>query len=127
MTDIKKPITQLHAEIAQSISEVKFGMSELSIFQDQLKEIAEKNNHEEVSKQVEHFQNQFIRQNEISQELLHDLHISDRQLAEDSARDKDSDLILEKENSGIKDRVETYNRLLVELKNEFHLFLEKYF
>ena len=127
MTDIKKPITQLHAEITQSISEVKFGMSELSIFQDQLKEIAEKNNHEEVSKQVEHFQNQFIRQNEISQELLHDLHVSDRQLAEDSAIDKDSDLILEKENSGIKDRVETYNKLLVELKNEFHLFLEKYF
>ena len=127
MTDIKKPITQLHAEITQSISEVKFGMSELSIFQDQLKEIAEKNNHEEVSKQVEHFQNQFIRQNEISQELLHDLHVSDRQLAEDSVGDKDSDLILEKENLGIKDRVETYNKLLVELKNEFHLFLEKYF
>ncbi len=127
MTDIKKPITKLHAEITESISDLKFGISELSIFQNQLNEIAGKNNKEEVSKQVEHFQNQFIRQNEVSQELLHDLHVVDRQLAEDATSDKDSDLILEKENLSVKDRVETYNKLLVELKNEFHLFLEKYF
>jgi N-methylhydantoinase B/oxoprolinase/acetone carboxylase alpha subunit len=127
MTDIKKPITILHAEITESISDLKFGISELSIFQDQLNEIAEKNTKDEVSKQVEHFQNQLIRQNEISQELLHDLHVVDRQLAEDAHGDKDSDLISEKENESVKDRVETYNKLLVELKNEFHLFLEKYF
>jgi hypothetical protein len=127
MADIKKPITKLHAEITESISDLKFGISELSIFQNQLNEIAKKNNKEEVSKQVEHFQNQFIRQNEISEELLHDLHVVDRRLAEDATSHKDSDLISEKENLSVKDRVETYNKLLVELKNEFHLFLEKYF
>lgn len=122
----KKPITELHSEVTEWISDVKLVRTEIQTFQDELKEIVEKNSHEEVLKGVEHFQNQFIRQLEVSDELLHDLHLVDRQLAEDASSGKDSDKIFDKENTGVRDRVETNNNMFTELKNEYHLFLEKW-
>lgn len=123
----KKPITQLHAEVTEWISDAKLVRSETETFQKELTEIAKKNNHEEAMKGVEHFQNQFVRQTEVSDELIHDLHVIDRQLAEDAANTKkDSDLVFDRENASIKDRVETNNKIFAELKKEYHSFLEKW-
>ena len=126
MSQDKKPVTLLHEEITQWKSNVELVRSETSTFQKQLSEIARKNNQEEVMKGVEHFQNQFTRQLEVSDELLHDLHAADHELAEKAISEEDSDQIFTKENSGLKDSAETYNKLFLELKNEFHLFLEKW-
>ena len=126
MSENKRPITELHADITEWKSSVGLVRSEIEIFQKQLGEIVTKNSHEEVLKGVEHFQNQFIRQLEVSDELLHDLHIVDRQLAEDAAIGDDDDLIYDTENASVKDRVETYNELFLDLKREFHTFLEKW-
>ena len=126
MSENKRPITELHADITEWKSSVGLVRSEIEIFQKQLEEIVTKNSHEEVLKGVEHFQNQFIRQLEVSDELLHDLHIVDRQLAEDAAIGDDDDLIYDTENASVKDRVETYNELFLDLKREFHTFLEKW-
>ncbi len=126
MSENKRPITELHADITEWKSIVGLVRSEIEIFQKQLGEIVTKNSHEEVLKGVEHFQNQFIRQLEVSDELLHDLHIVDRQLAEDAAIGDDDDLIYDTENASVKDRVETYNELFLDLKREFHTFLEKW-
>lgn len=126
MSENKRPITELHADITEWKSIVGLVRSEIEIFQKQLEEIVTKNSHEEVLKGVEHFQNQFIRQLEVSDELLHDLHIVDRQLAEDAAIGDDDDLIYDTENASVKDRVETYNELFLDLKREFHTFLEKW-
>ena len=126
MSENKRPITELHADITEWKSSVGLVRSEIEIFQKQLEEIVTKNSHEEVLKGVEHFQNQFIRQLEVSDELLHDLHIVDRQLAEDAAIGDDDDLIYDTENASVKDRVETYNELFLDLKRDFHTFLEKW-
>ncbi|MDQ2863035.1 MAG: hypothetical protein M3R50_05175 [Bacteroidota bacterium] len=125
MSQNKKPLTVLHDEITEWKSNVELVRSEISTFQKQLSEIASKNKHEEVMKGVEHFQNQFTRQLEVSDELLHDLHAADHELAEKTKNGEDSDKIFTKENTGLKDRAETYSKLFLELKNEFHLFLEK--
>lgn len=122
----KKPITELHSEITEWKADVELVRSEIMTFQDQLKDIAEKNNHEEVLKGVEHFQNQFIRQLEVSDELLHDLHEADHQLGEETLSGEDSDSIYTEPNTELKDRAEIFNNLFQELKNEFHLFLEKW-
>lgn len=125
MSQDKKPLTALHNEITEWKSDVELVRSEISTFQKQLSEIAGKNNHEDVMKGVEHFQNQFTRQLEVSDELLHDLHAADHELAEKSEKGEDSDKIFTQENTSLKDRAKTYNKLFLELKNEFHLFLEK--
>ena len=81
MVESKKPVTVLHADITEWKSDVELVRSEISIFQKQLGEIVRKNNHGEVLKEVEHFQNQFIRQLEVSDELFHELKAADRKLA----------------------------------------------
>lgn len=126
MEENKKPITELHAEITEWKSDIELVRSEIATFQNQLSEIVAKNNHEEVLKGAEHFQNQFIRQLEVSDELLHDLHTEDHELAKKSENRRDSDHILAAVNTALRDRAETYNNLFSELKNEYHSFLEKW-
>lgn len=122
----KKPITQLHQEITEWKSDIQLTRSEIIIFQKELREIVHKNNHEEVLKGVEHFQNQFIRQQEVCDELMHDLHEADRVLADKATLGSDSATILKFENQALKDRYETFHHLFQELKEEYHLFLEKW-
>jgi hypothetical protein len=126
MENSKKSIVALHEEITEWKSNVELVRSEISIFQNELKEIVEKNNHEEILKGVEHFQNQFIRQLEVSDELLHDLHAKDHEYLIKSGSGLDADTILTEDDNNLKDRALTYNKLFSELKTEFRLFLDKW-
>lgn len=126
MSEQKKPITELHHEIIEWKSDILLTRTEIGIFQKELKEVVLKNNHEEVLKGVEHFQNQFIRQLEVSDELMHDIHMADRDLADKATLGSDSAAILKNENLALKDRYETFHRLFQELKDQFHSFLEKW-
>jgi len=126
MSQDRKPFMALHDEITQWKSNVELVRSEISTFQKQLSEIARKNNHEDVMKGIEHFQNQFTRHLEVSDELMHNLHAADHELAEKAKKVGNSDKIFIKENAGLRGQAEIYNKLFLELKNEFHLFLEKW-
>ena len=125
MKQNKKPVTELHAEITEWKSTVELVRTEISTFQKQLSEVVEKNNHEEVLKEVEHFQNQFIRQLEVSDELFHELKAADRKLAKTADTGTDSETVFAEPDKSLKESVEIYNKLFLELKNEFHSFLEK--
>jgi predicted RNase H-like nuclease (RuvC/YqgF family) len=122
----KKPVSELHAEITEWKSNVELVRTEISTFQKQLGEIVRKNNHEEVLKRVEHFQNQFIRQLEVSDELFHELKAADRKLAQTADTGTDSEFVFAEDNISLRDSAGTYNKLFLELKNEFHLFLKKW-
>ncbi len=122
----KKPIIELHQDITDWKSDIQLTRSEIGIFQNELREIVRKNNHEAVLKGVEHFQNQFIRQQEVCDELMHDLHEADRVLANKATLGSDSGTILKYENPALKDRCETFHHLFQELKDEYHRFLEKW-
>jgi hypothetical protein len=126
MSEPKIPITKLHDEITEWKSGIGLVRDEISAFQKELKEIVNKNYNKEALKGVEHFQNQFIRQLEVSDELMHDLHIADHKLAERSQLSSDSNLILEEDDAQLRDKVETYNKLFRELENDYHLFMEKW-
>lgn len=126
MAENKKPVTELHAQITEWKSNVELVRTEISTFQKQLNEIVIKNNHEEVLKEVEHFQNLFIRQLEVSDELFHELKAADHKLAEAADTGTDSETVFAEPNTSLRDSVGTYNKLFLELKNEFHSFLEKW-
>jgi len=126
MEENKIPVTELHAEISGWKSDIQLVQAEIATFQDQLDEIASKNSHEEVLKGVEHFQNQFTRQLEVSDELMHDLHLAEHGLAEQTANNRDSEHILTPVNADLRDRAETYNNLFADLKNDYRSFLEKW-
>src|ERR1700692_899835 len=103
MVENKKPVTILHSEITEWKSNVELVRTEISIFQKQLSGIVRKNSHEEVLKGVEHFQNQFIRQLEVSDELFHELKAADRKLAKTADTGTDSESIFAEENISLRD------------------------
>ena len=126
MIENKKPIGVLHSEIAEWKSTVELIRGEILIFQKQLGGIVRKNSHEEVLKGVEHFQNQFIRQLEVSDELFHELKAADRKLAHAAHNRTDTESVYMEDNAELRDSADTYEKLFHELKIEFHLFLEKW-
>ncbi|HVZ96657.1 MAG TPA: hypothetical protein VG847_07265 [Chitinophagaceae bacterium] len=126
MNDEKVPVTELHSEIGEWRSTVDLVRSEISTFQKQLAEIASKNTHEEVMKGVEHFQNQFIRQLEVSDELRRALRKADHRLAATEMNGNGSDNLWVEDNTALRDKAITYMKLFTELKNEYHSFLEKW-
>jgi len=126
MNDEKVPVTGLHSEIGEWRSNIELVRSEITTFQKQLAEIASKNTHVEVMKGVEHFQNQFIRQLEVSDELRQALRKADHRLAAREMSDRGTETVLVEDNEPLRDRAVTYTKLFVELKDEYHSFLEKW-
>jgi hypothetical protein len=71
-------IPKLHLEHRQWIAELNFYKEEIRIFESYLENVVNRNTAIEARAQVEHFQNQFIREKEVIDELKHKLNISER-------------------------------------------------
>jgi hypothetical protein len=72
---------KLHVEYQFWIAELNFDMELLEIFESHLVYAAAGNTARKLMPRIEQFQNQFIRQREVIDELKHDLNISEKQLA----------------------------------------------
>jgi hypothetical protein len=123
MAQDKKHIQELHEEIKTWKSSVELIRIETVTLNKQLGVVASENSAQEVLAKVEHFQNQFIRQNEVSDELLHEVKLLDHHLATlVSANEVASDHRLIDDNPMLRDKIETNARLFADLRNEFNLF-----
>ena len=81
----------------------------------------------QLLRELEQFQNQFIRQKEVVDELNHKIHLYD-----DALRGIPAQIMLEKESNEIKnhkvleDDLQTNRRIYFDLRNRFNLYLMKY-
>jgi len=117
---------EFHGEITEWKSMVNLVRDELKIFNDELSKIAKKNSSTDILRHVEHFQNQFIRQNEVSDEFFHDLKQADKAIKRQlEANETQASEVLGGDHSVLRDRANTYERIFKDLKNEYHSFLEK--
>ena len=82
MSNNKKHIDELHFEHKTLRNQLNFSKDELRSYQIRLEEIASKNTNNEILAHVEQFQNKFIRQNEVIDELLHEINVREDSLAE---------------------------------------------
>ena len=73
-------IPKLHDEYSQWMRELIFYKEEIKLFERNLEDVVN-NNNKAVTAKVEQYQNQFIREKEVIDELKHKLNISERQLA----------------------------------------------
>ena len=75
------PPYKLHIEYQFWIAELNFDVEMIKIFESHLAFIALGNTAKKLMPRIEQFQNQFIRQREVIDELKHDLNVSEKQLA----------------------------------------------
>lgn len=117
-------VPKLHLEYRIWMNELNFYKEEIRIFESHLETIINKLDDVVAKSQVEHFQNQFIREKEVIDELKHKLHGSEKQLAgfvkEYSGLGLES---IKMDNHGkLRDDMMTFRKIYTELKEDFRRF-----
>lgn len=117
-------IPKLHLEYRNWIAEMNFCKEEITRFEHYLEDIVYKTNDVVVKAEVEHFQNLFIREKEVIDELKHKLNISERQLA--CFVKELSGLGLESKkmdnHTKLRDDMRIFRKIYTELKEDFRKF-----
>jgi hypothetical protein len=117
-------IPKLHGEYRLWMNELNFCKEEIRIFERHLENVINNNTDPATTAQVEHFQNQFIREREVIDELKHKLNISERQLAgfvrELSGLGLES--IKMDNHPNLREEIKMFRKIYTELKNEFRKF-----
>ncbi|RYF84709.1 MAG: hypothetical protein EON98_08495 [Chitinophagaceae bacterium] len=117
-------IPKLHLEYQRWMNELSFYKEEIRIFERHLEGLITKNTDVVVTSQVEHFQNQFIREKEVIDELKHKLHRSEKQLAgfvkEVSGLGLNS--IRMDNHPNLREDMKTFRKIYADLKEEFRRF-----
>lgn len=122
----KEQLLELHSEHQEWQSKINFYKDELKIFDDELLQLAKFNTSRETMASIEHFQNQFIRQNEVIDILRHDFkqYENEIEFIQQHAVDKTSDGIAAL-GADQRDKLDSFERIFHELRNEFHIFLKQ--
>ena len=117
-------IPKLHNEYQTWMRELIFYKEEIKIFERHLEDVITKNKQQNIAAQVEQFQNQFIREKEVIDELKHNLHGTEKQLAgfvkEISGLGLES--IKMDNHPNLREDMKTFRKIFNDLKSNFKLF-----
>ena len=120
-------IGDLHHDQREWLNALTFYKEDITILEHRLEDIVRRNNKPEVMAEVEHFQNQFIREREVIDELRHDIKQEENVLEKEM---KDHPVAIEhryfKDHTELRDRFQTFEKLYRELKHEFQQWLVKW-
>lgn len=123
----RKHIDELHFENKLHLNQLSFYKQEIEIFKHRLEEIASKNSKIEVTANIEQFQNQFIRQLEVNDELTHKIKLHEQSLANYAKENPVAiDHVLFKNNDALAEEAKRYTELYTEMKNKFNRFLSEW-
>jgi DNA-binding protein len=113
-------IDDLHFEHKLWKRQLEFEKDELKIFNSRLEEVVVRWTDKDILKQVEHFQNIFIRHNEVIDILLHDINIHQDELIKEAKNNPVAiDHVHFDDHGDMREKVETQNKMYAELKEEF--------
>ncbi|MFT5723706.1 MAG: putative nucleic acid-binding Zn-ribbon protein [Bacteroidia bacterium] len=119
----QKYLNELHKEYTKWTKSLDFYKDEIATYKTRLGEIITQNTKTEVTAQVEHFQNQFIRQNEVIDTLKHDIHAAEHKLVENAqANNVATDHRKVEEDAKIIEQMTMFDKIYKELKGEFSRF-----
>lgn len=117
-------MADLHFEHDMWLNAIKFYRDELVIFESRLAEVSSKNSSIEVKAQVEHFQNQFIREREVLDHLRHDIKAHENELIQYA---KDHPVALDhvyfRNHTDLEERMSTFVKIWKELRADYMKFL----
>ncbi|MDL5045478.1 hypothetical protein QQ054_05410 [Oscillatoria amoena NRMC-F 0135] len=119
----RKHISDLHFENKVHFNQLVFYRQELELLKNRLEELAARNTKTEVAARIEQFQNQFIRQQEVNDELRHKINSHQEKLVNYAKENPVAiDRVLFDDNDGLADEVIRYGELYKEMKDAFYRF-----
>lgn len=122
----RKHLNELHFDHQLWLSEVLFYGYELSLYRKKLEGISFKNTAQEIKKQVEHFQNQFIIQKEQLDLLKHETVVHEQWLAQVAKENPiASDHRLFTDHQATHEKINAFKKIYNDLKAEFNRFLSE--
>lgn len=123
----RRYMADLHFEHMQWNNQLRFFRDELEIFKARLAEVVDRNTSQEALSQAEHFQNNFILQDEQMDILMHDIKVHENELVQYA---KDHPVAVEhtyfENHDGLEDRMEQFKKIYSELKQDFHRYVAKW-
>ena len=126
VTEKRVHLSDRHFELNLWLNELKFYKDEIKIFNHRLEDIVSHESKREAMQHLEHFQNQFIRQEEVIDVLKHEVKQHENVLEKVASSGDDlDDSNLEQQND-LRDQVKQFKKIYYELKNEFMTFLTQW-
>jgi chromosome segregation ATPase len=119
-------IEQFQEDLQAWKRELSSTKEEIKSFEQELASLASRNHNRDVLAHVEHFQNNFIRQKEVIDELRHDLPDSRNRMEYTFNSRYASDDQEHNMPWHLNDRMETFRKLYHELKDDFQRFESEY-
>lgn len=108
-------------------NELNFYKKELGIFENRLADMLQRNPSMDLLRELEQFQNQFIRQKEVVDEINHKIHLYDDELKgipEQVILTEESDEF--KKHKELEGEIRMTRKLYFELREKFNRYLAKY-
>ncbi len=120
-------IGDLHFEHEMWNRELRFCKDELVFLQNRLEEVTAKNTDHDFLREVEHFQNQIIVQNQNVDEFLHAIKMKEHELAEFAKEHPVAvDHVHFEDHGAMRANMEGFHKVYNELKHDFRKFLAKW-
>lgn len=119
--EVSTPSTDQQAQLMSWKGEVDNVRNHLRSMRNRLEEMAPRRTHVEDKARIEHFQNRFIRQLEVADEMFHDLKQSSRSMGNGRPAILHDDRPIDDYDTAA-DRMHMFHKLYDELKNDFYRF-----
>lgn len=124
-------LKDLHFDYQLWKNELNFYREEIKIFEERLGEVVNRNTDKDVLAQAEHFQNQYIRQRDVADQLVHEVNVRQDKLVafareNETAVDRQYFDDQADEHQALAQQVATYHKIYQDLKGEFMNYLRQW-
>jgi uncharacterized coiled-coil DUF342 family protein len=114
-------LTDLQAEHDEWQSRIRSYKEEIDSFNSKLEEVVQKDRSTDKMAAVEHFQNQFIRQNEVLDIMRHDFKQHENLIESATSREETHRVVLEKHPTH-REELDQFEKIFSDLRKEFAEF-----
>jgi hypothetical protein len=120
-------IYSMDADYKEMLNKVEFYKFDITVLQNRLEEVAKKNSAPEVLSMVEHFQNQYILQNEQADILHHEIKVSRKEIENEVNKNPVAvDHRKMNDDTELREKVELFEKTMSVLRNESIRFFAKW-
>lgn len=120
----KTDVQRLHFEHKLWMNELQFFADEIAIFEHRLEEVLQRHPDEkEALIRLEQFQNQFIRQKSVLEELRHDINIHEQTISNLLKSGFSTPEHKINDHSKIRESMDSFNSIYTELKASFYAYM----